>query len=252
MFRKFFVLSISVAVGLFLALSSSVLFSHSSSVSAQTPRVPSAQTNQANQIDLAFLNEAAQAGLGNIALGQLALQKSTNAQVQQFARAEIAEQQQNSADFQRIAPNLGVQLPTAPGAKFQAALTRLSQLSGTQFDNAYLDEGGVNAHLENAALFQREAAFGQNPDLLVVTNRGLPIINQHFSTASNLTSYRFAQVSRRYTGQETSVVPSTSSQQATSTTTSTTSTLSNQESANPSTSADTTTPASEDIVPQRF
>jgi hypothetical protein len=41
-----------------------------------------------------------------------------------------------------------------------------SQLSGEQFDQVHLSEGGINAHLENAATFQREAAFGQNPDLV--------------------------------------------------------------------------------------
>ena len=98
-----------------------------------------------------------------------------------------------------------MQLPTAPGAKYQAILARLSQLSGQQFDNAYLDEGGVNSHLEAASVFQREAAFGRNPDLLAVANRGLPIINRHFTTASNLTNYKFAQVARRYPeGQTTS------------------------------------------------
>jgi putative membrane protein len=147
---------------------------------------------------VAFVNEAAQSGLGNIMLGELALQKSKNQAVQQFAQAEIKEQQDVKANLTRIAPQIGVTLPTAPSAKFQAAMARLSQLSGTQFDNAYLDEGGVNAHLEVAALFQREAAFGRNPDLINVVNNGLPIINQHFTTASGLTKYQFARVARRY------------------------------------------------------
>ncbi|WP_341529752.1 hypothetical protein WKK05_10770 [Nostoc sp. UHCC 0302] len=50
----------------------------------------------------------------------------------------------------------------------QAALVRLSQLQDNRFEQAYMDEGGVNAQLENAAIFQREAAFGQNPDLVVL------------------------------------------------------------------------------------
>ncbi|MCC5610440.1 DUF4142 domain-containing protein [Nostoc sp. CHAB 5834] len=61
-----------------------------------------------------------------------------------------------------------------------------------------MDEGGVNAHLENAALFQRQAALAQNPDLVAVVNRGLPTIRSHFNTASAITNYPFGQVARRY------------------------------------------------------
>lgn len=241
MSKKFFVLSLSVVLGLFLALGNSFLFT-SGAVSAQasvpatqTSRISqnsrndqiiqarqsnqtdrnnpqNSQTSQNSPIDLAFLNEASQAGLGYIQLSELALRKSSNPQVTEFAQAEIAEQQQNAAEFQRIAPRLNVSLPTTVPAKYEAALSSLSQLSGTEFDNAFLDEGGVNSHLEAASVFQREAAFGQNPELLAVADRGLGIINQHFTTASQLTSYRFAQVSRRYTEQAALDNPSTQNQ----------------------------------------
>ncbi len=251
MMKRLLVVSMSIAVGLFLALGSS-FFSHSA-VNAQTPRVPSVTSaRQTNAIDVAFLNEAAQAGLGNIMLGELALRKSNNQQVRQFAQAEIAEQQQNKASFTQIAPRIGATLPTTPGPKFQAIMTRMNQLSGTQFNNAYLDEGGVNAHLESAALFQREAAFGRNPDLIAVANRGIPVITRHFATASGLTNYRqVAEVVRRYNeGQATSAAPATT--QSVSETSSTMSQPASMQS--PTTSESTTTAPSNttDIVPQRF
>ncbi|BAU15470.1 hypothetical protein LEP3755_60290 [Leptolyngbya sp. NIES-3755] len=203
MFRKYFIVAISAIVGLCFAIGGSFF----SQVNAQqSPRVlPVVPTNQANAVDLAFTNEAAQFGLANIMLGQEALKKSSNQSVRQFAQAEVAEQQNNARQLQRIAPQIRVTLPTAPGPKYQAIMQRFSQLTGTQFDSAYLDEG-VNAHLEAASLFQREAAFGRNPSLISLANQGLPIINQHFTTASRLTNYRFAQVPRRYNE---AAVPST-------------------------------------------
>ncbi len=143
---------------------------------------------------------AAEAGIANIMLGELALQRATNPEVKQFAQAEIDEQQQVKSELTRIAPQVKVTLPTVPGAKYQAIMTQLKQLSGEQFNRAYMDEGGVNAHLENAATFQREAQFGQNPALLALVNKGLPIIERHFKTASTLTDYRFAQVAQRFNG----------------------------------------------------
>lgn len=195
MFRKYFIVALSAIVGLCFAIGGSFF----SQVNAQqSPRVlPVVPANQANAVDLAFVNEAAQFGEANIMLGQLALQRSQNQSVRQFAQAEVAEQQNNKKQLTQIAPRLRVTLPTAPGPKYQAIMQRFQQLSGTQFDNAYLDEG-VNAHLEAASLFQREAAFGRNPSLIALVNQGLPIINRHFTTASQLTNYRFAQVPRRY------------------------------------------------------
>lgn len=206
MFRKYFIVAISAIVGLCFAIGGS-FFSQANA--QQSPRVlPVAPAGQANAVDVAFVNEAAQFGLANIMLGELALQKSTNPSVQKFAQAEIAEQQNVKQQLTQIAPRLQVTLPTAPGPKYQAIMQRFSQLSGTQFDTAYLDEGGVNAHLEAASLFQREAAFGSNLSLIAVANQGLPIINQHFTIASSLTSYRFAQVPRRYNEASAPTAPS--------------------------------------------
>ncbi|MCU0549936.1 MAG: DUF4142 domain-containing protein [Leptolyngbya sp. Prado105] len=202
MMKKYFVLSLCAIVGICFAIGTSLF---GSQAVAQAPRVPATPGQQVNLIDVSFANEAAQAGVGNIMLGQLALRRSNNQTVRNFAQAEIQEQQGISADLNRIAPRIGVTLPTTPAARFQAIMSRLSQLSGTQFDTAYLDEGGVNAHLEVAALFQRETAFGRNPELVSVANRSLPTINQHFTIASQATNYRFAQVPRRYNdGQSTS------------------------------------------------
>lgn len=209
--RKFFTSFALILIGLFAAVGCSVAQTPSASTAPAAPTQaaqpttatqPSSQslTSQLSAIDQQFMLEAAQAVLGNIAISELALQKGTSDAVKQFAQAEIDEQNFVSQELQRISANVGVTLPTQPAPKAQAALAQLSTLSGTQFDSAFLNEGGINAHLENAALFQREAAFGQNSDLVALADRGLPIITQHFTTASGLTNYRFAQVAQRFNG----------------------------------------------------
>lgn len=195
MFKRAAVTLALVVFGLLIALGSGVVAQTNRS---QTSNPAPSASRQVNEIDRAFMATAAEAGIANIQMGQLALQRGSSQQVKQFAQAEITEQQNVASELKRIAPQAQVSLPTTPGLKYQAALRRLSQLSGQLFDQAYLAEGGVNAHLENAATFQREVAFGQNPDLVRLANSGLPIINQHFATASSLTNYRFAQVPQRF------------------------------------------------------
>ena len=203
MIKKIITLAIAI-VGLFMAVSCATTSPGARTVTAPAPSPaasPVAQTNPnatVGAIDQAFVQEASQAASANIRLGQLALNQSNNADVRRFAQAEIDEQTQNQNDLARLTPSLGITPPNTTLPKYQAAYDRLSQLTGRQFDSAYMSEGGINAHLENAALFQREAAFGQNPDLVAITDRGLPIINNHFTTASQLTNYRFAQVPQRF------------------------------------------------------
>ncbi len=203
MIRRFLATLAFIAVGLFITLGYSAVFPESHSVSAQTNQMAPTTNTKLNAIDQQFIIDAGQAGVGNTNLSQLALKRSNDPQIKQFAQAEIQEQTQVKNDLARIAPQLGVTPPKAPAAKHEAALARLSQLSGEDFNRAYMDEGGVNAHLENAAVFQREAAFGQNPALIAVANKGLPIIQKHFSTASTVTDYKFGQVARNYNNQST-------------------------------------------------
>lgn len=199
--RKVFMSFALTLIGLFAAVGCSIAQTPSATTAPTetAPATTAAQpTSQLSPIDQQFMLEAAQAGLGNIMISELALQKGTSNAVKQFAQAEIEEQNLVKQELSRIAPTVGVTLPTEPAPKYQAAMAQLSQLSGAQFDAAFLNEGGINAHLENAALFQREAAFGQNADLIALADRGLPIINQHFTTASGLTNYQFAQVPQRF------------------------------------------------------
>lgn len=199
MFKRVAVTIALVVFGLSVALGSSV-FAQSNRPATQPANAQINGNAQINEIDRQFMMTAGEAGLANIQMGQLALQRGTSQAVKQFAQAEIAEQTNVKNNLTQIAPRVGVALPTAPGPKYQASLRRLAQLSGQQFDQAYMNEGGVNAHLENAATFQREAAFGQYPDLIRLADSGLPIINQHFNTASAATNYRFAQVPTRFNG----------------------------------------------------
>ncbi|MCU0570069.1 MAG: DUF4142 domain-containing protein [Oculatellaceae cyanobacterium Prado106] len=156
-------------------------------------------SSQLNPIDRRFIVESNAAAIGNIILGQLALQRATQDATRQYAQAEIDEQIQVRNDLARIAPTLGLTLSDRITPTYRAAITQLSQLTGDRFDQAFLNEGGINAHLMAAALYQREAAFGQNPEIVDIANRFLPVIATHFDIAGELTDYRFAQVPQRFT-----------------------------------------------------
>lgn len=158
------------------------------------PNRPSAPgTSQLSALDQQFVMDAAQGGMAEVELGQLALQKSKNPEVQRFARQMIQQHSQANEQLMRIATAKGVTPPPTAGPKYEAARMQLMQLSGASFDRAYMNEGGVNSHLEAAAVYQRETQSGQDPELKAFARQLLPAVQQHLEMAAAMTGYRLAQ-----------------------------------------------------------
>jgi putative membrane protein len=158
------------------------------------------QSRQLSPIDMQFVTDAAHGGMAEVQLGQLALQRSKSAEVKRFAQQMIQEHTRANEQLMQLAAQKGITPPTTPGPKYEAAMTRLMQLSGEAFDRAYMNEGGINGHLESAAVYQRQVALGQDPDLKAFAARILPRVQGHLEMASQMTGYRFAQRSNTRPG----------------------------------------------------
>jgi putative membrane protein len=159
-----------------------------------SPNQTGQQSNrQVSALDRQFVIDAAQGGMAEVQLGQLALERSRNPEVKQFARQMIQEHTRANERLMRLATQKGITPPTTPGPKYEASMSRLMQLSGESFDQAYMNEAGVNAHMESAAVYQRQAGLGQDPDLKAFAATILPRVQGHLEMASEMTGYRFAQ-----------------------------------------------------------
>lgn len=196
MFKNTGVTSALVAAGLLSA------FGYSAVAQTSEPATPSnrpAQTEapstrgQLSAQDRQFIMDAAHGGMAEVRLGQLALQRSNNAEVRRFAQQMIQEHSQANQQLMQLATQKGVTPPTTPGPKYEAAMQRLMQLSGENFDRAYMSEAGVNSHLESAAVYQRQAMMGQDPDLKAFAARITPRVQGHLEMAATMTGYRVAQ-----------------------------------------------------------
>jgi len=155
--------------------------------------VPPPSSSQLSALDRQFVMDAAQGGMAEVQLSQLALQRSTDPQVKQFAQQMIQEHTRANEQLMRLAAQKGITPPPTVGPKYQAAMARLMQLSGASFDQAYMNEAGVNSHMESAAVYQRQAALGQDPDLKAFAAGILPRVQDHLQMAATMTGYRFAQ-----------------------------------------------------------
>ena len=153
-----------------------------------TRPVPLLNRATISPLDRQFIIDAAQGGMAEVSLGQMASQRATNGAVKQYAQRMVQEHTQANKELLRLAAQKGVTPPRDMGPKYRAAMDRLMQLPRASFDQAYISEAGINGHLESLAVYQRQAQLGQDPDLKAFAAKTLPIVQNHLQVAGNLTN----------------------------------------------------------------
>ena len=135
--------------------------------------------------DKQFMTKAAQGGLGEVALGQLAQSHGSSAGAKQFGQQMVKDHTKANAQLKQVAARQGVILPAAPGPEEQAVKARLSGLSGTAFDKAYISDM-VEDHEKDVADFKKEAATGKDPAVKAFAAKTLPTLQMHLQMARAL------------------------------------------------------------------
>lgn len=103
-----------------------------------------------------FVEKAAIANMAEIQFSQLAQQKAQDPEVKQFAQ-EIADQHTKAqSDLQQAASTQGISLPSSLDSKHQKIQDRLSNLSGPDFDRAYI-KAMVKSHDDSRRLLEKRA-----------------------------------------------------------------------------------------------
>lgn len=134
--------------------------------------------------DRKFAMEAAQGGMAEVQLGQLAKDKASSDAVKQFGQKMVDDHTKANDKLKSIAEQSGITLPTTIDAKDHADMDRLSKLSGESFDRAYMDHM-VKDHKKDVAAFQREANSGKDANLKQFAADTLPALQEHLRMAQD-------------------------------------------------------------------
>jgi putative membrane protein len=132
--------------------------------------------------DRRFMRQAAQAGLFEVSKSELALTRSDNRHVRQFAAQMIRDHTKANRQLKRLAAGKGVRLPHRPNAEQRRIIRRLSGLSGRHFDCAYRAVQ-VRAHLQTIAIFLREVRHGRDTAVTAYAAMTLPVLRMHLRMA---------------------------------------------------------------------
>lgn len=142
-----------------------------------------------NAFDRQFMTKAAQSDMTEIQTSQLALKRSQDPQVRQFAQKMIQQHTQSTNKLKPIAVKKSFALPTSLGSENQALLTQLTKLSGTQFDQAYMS-GQTKAHAKTQMAYQDELKQGKDSDVKAFAREVLPIVTAHLRMAQGMVAGR--------------------------------------------------------------
>jgi putative membrane protein len=152
--------------------------------SQDTTRQQPAQAGQQQlaQEDMEFATKAAQGGLKEVRLGELAQQQAERDEVRQFGQRMVEDHGQANDQLMQIAQDKGIELPQELSQEDQQLYDELQQKSGAEFDQAYMDEM-VRDHEEDVEEFRQYVEAGQDPDLTGFAEQTLPVLEEHLQLA---------------------------------------------------------------------
>jgi putative membrane protein len=135
--------------------------------------------------DKAFVKKALGGSMAEVEMGKLALQKSSNDQVKQFAQKMVDDHGKMIEQMKPAADAMGVKVPDQPPAGEMKKMEKMKSLSGDAFDQAYIKDM-VADHKKDSKEFKQEAQMTKNPQLKDLVTQGSETIDGHLQMAQQL------------------------------------------------------------------
>ncbi|MBC3419856.1 DUF4142 domain-containing protein [Pseudomonas wayambapalatensis] len=131
-----------------------------------------------------FVDAATEAGIAEVVTGNLALEKSKDAEIKTFAQQMVTGHTQANQKLGDIARKLDISVPD------EAALTdkvkkMILEWRDESFDKSYVNNQ-VDAHEKAVELFKKEAASSDKPELKAFASETLPTLEKHLEHAKQL------------------------------------------------------------------
>ena len=150
--------------------------------STTAPADTAAANNTSKDAD--FVMAAADGGMTEVKLSQLAKTNASAAAVKSLADMMIADHTKAGDELKSIAAKNNISVPAALSADSQKAYDELATKKGADFDKAYMDKMEKD-HKRAIELFKKEANSGMNADLKTFAVNTLPTLNHHMDMVNS-------------------------------------------------------------------
>jgi len=128
--------------------------------------------------DTNFILAAAQGGMTEVELGELAATNGMRDDVKNFGQMMVKDHTAINDDLKALAAQKGVTLPDSLDAKHQTMVDKLTVLTGSEFDDAYI-AAMIKGHKKDDKAFKAEAAETTDADIKNFLDKSIPIVEAH-------------------------------------------------------------------------
>ena len=177
--RRILVHSMGVAV----LFSLSAFAQDAGSAKAEQAESKTAKSSKSS-MDTKFVKDAAEGGLAEVELGNVAKSNGTNDAVKQFGDKMVTDHSKANDELKSLAQQKGWTLPTELKAADKAKKDRLSKMNGAQFDKAYMRDM-VQDHHKDVKEFEKCASSCKDPDLKAWASKTVPTLQDHLKMAQD-------------------------------------------------------------------
>ncbi len=125
-----------------------------------------------------FMKKAADGGMTEVELGQLAAEKGGSDSVKDFGSEMVKDHGKINDNLKEVAGKMNFTLPAKVSAKHHATIEKMSGMSGADFDKAYVP-AMVKDHEKDIAEFEKADTTVKNPDLKKFIEDSLPMMKDH-------------------------------------------------------------------------
>jgi putative membrane protein len=139
----------------------------------------------ADSPDSSFYKDAAEGGLSEVELGQLAQKKAINPAVKEFGAMMVKDHTTANEKLKALAASKQVRLPDSPSLTQKASKTKLDMMSGDTFDKSYV-KGMIEDHKSDIKEFQKEVSEGKDPQAKAFAMATLPTLRMHLQKIESI------------------------------------------------------------------
>jgi putative membrane protein len=149
------------------------------------PQQDEAAQGEVQEQDQQFAQEAASSNQAELQLATLAEQKAQSEEVKEYASMLVEDHTRVGEELEQLASDEGITLDSEIPPEAQQAHEKLSGMSGSEFDRAFIEQM-VTDHEKAVALYEKQAAEGQNEALKQFASTNVDGLRTHLDRARQL------------------------------------------------------------------
>jgi putative membrane protein len=135
--------------------------------------------------DTKFAVCAADAGMYEVKLAELAQTNASSPAVKQFAQTMVSEHSKSNSELKALAAEKKISLPSKLSDKSQKSYDWFTKKQGEDFDKAFM-KCMVRDHKKNVCEYEKEAKKGKDADVQKWAAAKVPVLKSHLESAKNV------------------------------------------------------------------